>query len=196
MKNRENIPEVLGNWEDRQFDDWYAVDVLKPNGEGLRIMVTNDAEDAKRLAADRAAGRGLVDPCGEPCEPGEFGPASYYRCTMIGAEDAREYLLYVATDFVPKEGRDDAMADLCLRGDCSGFESIPKERPYRLPLDVYEVTASEAADVLGVSKQRVCALCAEGRLDARKTSSGWLVYRASLEELAGSERKAGRPRKR
>ena len=55
----------------------------------------------------------------------------------------------------------------------SGETELPDER------GVYSVT--EAAGMLGVSRQRVHQLIEAGRIDARKVGNAWEVYRHSIE---------------
>lgn len=55
-------------------------------------------------------------------------------------------------------------------------------------------TTTSAAEALGVSKRRVRQLIELGRLKATKHGRDWLIDGASVEELRGQDRKAGRPK--
>ena len=87
-----NAEEALKNWETEQHSDWYAVDCLicsdgKKPGRINRLMVTTDKARAQEVAARRAAGYDLAYG-----EPGEIGQMNFYRCTMISAAVAHDYL--------------------------------------------------------------------------------------------------------
>lgn len=85
-----NVKEIVANWETEQYNEWFAVDEITTDGRQIRIYVAN-AEDAKEFAAKRVTGFNLVDPAGDPCEPGEFGDEPFFRCQMIQAEEALAY---------------------------------------------------------------------------------------------------------
>ncbi|AVZ74195.1 hypothetical protein SLUN_20535 [Streptomyces lunaelactis] len=55
-----------------------------------------------------------------------------------------------------------------------------------------EISASEAAERLGVSRQRVLALIHDGALPARLIGGRWVVLSADVDEL-GQDRPSGRP---
>lgn len=59
------------------------------------------------------------------------------------------------------------------------------------------MTPSEAAEVLGLTTERVLQFIRQGRLDAElKGRSGYLIHRGELERFRGIDRKrSGRPRK-
>ena len=57
------------------------------------------------------------------------------------------------------------------------------------------VGTKEAAEMLGISTERVKQLCSLGSLDARKMNGGWLISRESIESRIASKPKAGRPKK-
>ena len=57
------------------------------------------------------------------------------------------------------------------------------------------VTASEAAELLGVSPSRVSALVSSGRLTSRRFEGRNLVSVQSVNAYLASPRKSGRPRK-
>lgn len=44
------------------------------------------------------------------------------------------------------------------------------------------VSATQAAELLGISRQRVHQLIAAGKLEAVRVGSGWLVDKASVEQ--------------
>ena len=82
--------EILENWEKERSTDWYAVDEIAVDGRRIRLLVA-DAYRAKRFAAERVAGVHLVDHEGNPCEPGELGDEPFYRCQLIGSDEAKAY---------------------------------------------------------------------------------------------------------
>jgi excisionase family DNA binding protein len=55
------------------------------------------------------------------------------------------------------------------------------------------LTVAQAADLLGISPQRVRQLISAGRLKAEKAGRDWLIDPPDLEAVR--ERKPGRPRK-
>lgn len=55
------------------------------------------------------------------------------------------------------------------------------------------MTTDHAAERLGVSRRRVLAMIAAGRLRAVKVGNQWLIRPADLERVR--DRKPGRPRK-
>lgn len=55
------------------------------------------------------------------------------------------------------------------------------------------IPTAAAADVLGVSRQRVDDVIRDGRLVAIKFGNHLYITEASLMQFAGTERKAGRP---
>lgn len=57
------------------------------------------------------------------------------------------------------------------------------------------VGTKEAAEMLGISIERVKQLCNMGSLDGRKMNGGWIISRASVEARIASKPKAGRPKK-
>ena len=59
--------------------------------------------------------------------------------------------------------------------------------------DVPAVTASEAADMLGVSTARVAQLCRDGSLNSWKVGSTRMVSRGSIECRLAARPGAGRP---
>ena len=60
--------------------------------------------------------------------------------------------------------------------------------------DDEEVTAGEAAAILGVNRQRVNQLAREGRIGRQVAGRYWLFKRAELEAFKNSPRKGGRPK--
>ena len=54
----------------------------------------------------------------------------------------------------------------------------------------HELTANEAADVLGVSPELVRRWCRAGRLTARRTRGAWQITRTSVEDLHAERRNA------
>lgn len=57
------------------------------------------------------------------------------------------------------------------------------------------VTVKEAAEELGVTHSRVCALLRDGKLEAVKYGNGRLVTLHSINDYKSCSRSAGRPRK-
>lgn len=55
------------------------------------------------------------------------------------------------------------------------------------------MTTQEAAEALGVTRQRVLALIQEGRLKATKHGRDWWISEGAVEAV--KERKPGRPKK-
>ena len=60
--------------------------------------------------------------------------------------------------------------------------------------DVERVTASQAADILGVSRPRITAMLSSGLLDGWKEGRNTYVTRASVEARLAHPQPAGRPR--
>lgn len=90
---RPTTTEMLEDWDRWSMEEWAAVDQMKLDGSFMRLYV-GDPETAERKASDMAAGAGLVDPAGHPCQPGEYGlpeNVPFYRWLLIDAEEAREY---------------------------------------------------------------------------------------------------------
>lgn len=86
--------EILETWDDEgQYAEWWAADNYDPVERRVHRLYVGDAATARRIAGERAAGIALVDYDGNPCEPGEFGPAKFYRATVIDAKAARDYFL-------------------------------------------------------------------------------------------------------
>lgn len=93
MKKTATVDEILDNWESEQYRDWYAVDCLmaqdgKKPGRINRLMVTSDKARAQDFAARHAAGYDVAFG-----EPGEIGQMNFYRCTIISAKVAHDYLV-------------------------------------------------------------------------------------------------------
>ena len=57
---------------------------------------------------------------------------------------------------------------------------------------VETVTGTEAATILGVSKQRLCKLLRDGRIPAKREGHAWIVKRADVEAFHALP--SGRPR--
>ena len=55
------------------------------------------------------------------------------------------------------------------------------------------ISTTEAAELLGITRQRVLQLIEDGRLDAKKFASVYMIRRASLVNV--EDRKPGRPPK-
>jgi len=66
------------------------------------------------------------------------------------------------------------------------------------PADHDELTSGEAAELLGVSRQRVNQLAQDGKLPARHVAGRyWVLTRADVEAFkAKAKSKGGRPKKR
>ena len=56
------------------------------------------------------------------------------------------------------------------------------------------VDATQAAAMLGVTRQHVVHLCNTGRLPARRLTSTWVTARQAVEDYAHTRRGPGRPR--
>lgn len=90
----ETYDNIIANWDgDCEYRDWYAVDSMDAITGRVRRLYVGDAASACKMAAERVRGDGLVDYEGNPCEPGEFGPALFYRATLIDARAAHDYML-------------------------------------------------------------------------------------------------------
>lgn len=91
---RETIGEILESWEaDGCMREWWAVDSYDGETGRVHRLFVGDGERARQIAAERASGSGLVDGEGNPAEPGEFGPAPFYRAAVIDPRAARDYML-------------------------------------------------------------------------------------------------------
>lgn len=84
---------IIENWEGNlEFNDWYAVDSLDAITGRVHRLYVGDGKTACKMAGERASGLNLVSPDGsEPAEPGEYGPARFYRATLIDAKAAYDY---------------------------------------------------------------------------------------------------------
>lgn len=58
------------------------------------------------------------------------------------------------------------------------------------------LSASQAAELLGVSHGLVRRLLLQGRLKGQKAGQGWVIYRSEVERFAAKARPEGRPRSR
>ena len=116
--------KILESWDTEQYRDWYAVDKLGADGAMRRLFV-GDCKRASKIAADYAAGAGLVDFEGNPCEPGEFGPAAFYRCTLISPQAAYDYMRGIADDV---DGGD----ELLTVHDAAAFMGITRQSVHSL----------------------------------------------------------------
>jgi excisionase family DNA binding protein len=56
------------------------------------------------------------------------------------------------------------------------------------------ITAQEAAEVLGCSRDHIGHLCRNGALDARASERVWLITRKSVDRYAAKRPKLGRPK--
>jgi len=55
------------------------------------------------------------------------------------------------------------------------------------------LTIRQVAEILGLSRQRIQQLCAQGRL-GRRPGRDWVITRAELEAFKKLPRRAGRPK--
>ena len=55
------------------------------------------------------------------------------------------------------------------------------------------ITAAQAANILGLSKERVSQLCKQGRISAVKPGRDWVMSRQTVEAFGKIERPEGRP---
>lgn len=84
-----SVPEILENWDELQFNDWYAVDCYI-QGDVSRLLVS-DYKNAKEFAIQRISGE-LLD---------EFISAEetpFYRFAMIPPEEAKAYFDGISTE--------------------------------------------------------------------------------------------------
>lgn len=78
----------------KEFNDWYAVDSLDAATGRVHRLYVGDGKTACKMAGEYASGANLVSPDGsEPAEPGEYGPARFYRATLIDAKAAHDYFM-------------------------------------------------------------------------------------------------------
>lgn len=70
--------------------------------------------------------------------------------------------------------------DIALVGIC-GMETVEY------------VGATEASEMLGITRQRVCELCRDGRLRATRKAGAWLIERSSVVGRIESDPKPGKP---
>lgn len=85
------VDEILDNWDEEQYNDWFAVDQYI-QGKITRLFV-GEEDAVKSKAASYAAGTNLVDSMGEPAEPGWDGVenAPFYRAVLIPSDEAKSY---------------------------------------------------------------------------------------------------------
>ena len=95
-----------------------------------------------------------------------------------------EYVCMVLGSLVPDAYLDSAM--------CSGlyYDQAPANK------DNVEVSAVEAAEMLGVSRNRILQLCSSGQIEGRKMAGAWIVSKASVEERKANPPAPHRPKKR
>ena len=55
------------------------------------------------------------------------------------------------------------------------------------------ITAAQAAEILGLSTERVSQLCKQGRIQAVKPGRDWVMARQTVEQFAKIDRPEGRP---
>lgn len=92
--------EHLEDWENSQFLTWWAVDKYK-QGEITRLCVTCDERYAKEKATNLVSGMNLTNYCGEDAEWGEYDlpeEVPFFRCMIISAEEAHDYLQGIQGD--------------------------------------------------------------------------------------------------
>ena len=91
--------QILEEWDSYyRHEQWYAVDSFDPESGRVHRLFVGDGLTACKMAAERAAGTNLVGPDGDPAEPGECGPALFYRATLIDPDAARDYMLAADLD--------------------------------------------------------------------------------------------------
>lgn len=74
---------------------------------------------------------------------------------------------------------------------------VTRECPYNSGVaraDETYISTSEAAEILGVTRQRVLQLIEQGRLKATKVANVYLIRKTDLSAV--EERKPGRPKKK
>lgn len=74
---------------------------------------------------------------------------------------------------------------------------MTRECPYNSGVaraDETYISTSEAAEILGVTRQRVLQLIGQGRLKATKVANIYLIRKTDLSAV--EERKPGRPKKK
>ena len=90
-----DIVSILDNWDSDGINrDWFAVDSFDSETGRVYRLFVGDYDTASNMAARRAAGRDLVDYCGEIVEPGAIAGigGNFYRCVMIDADEAKKYM--------------------------------------------------------------------------------------------------------
>ena len=146
------VDEIIANWETERNRDWYAVDVYDPCEKTVHRLYVGDGETACKMAAGKASGLNLVSPDGsELAEPGEYGPANFYRATLISEQAAHDYLV-------------DCMAQLEGKSELNSNELI---------------TIQQAANELGITRQSCYELVRRGTL-ASEECDGIRVGRYSV----------------
>jgi excisionase family DNA binding protein len=55
------------------------------------------------------------------------------------------------------------------------------------------ITAAQAAEILGLSKERVSQLCKQGRIQAVKPGRDWVMLRQTVQAFSKIDRPEGRP---
>lgn len=99
----------------------------------------------------------------------------------------------------------ETICDYLMRGEqppAPSFGNAPEHEGVRVIVsvevslgNVEKVSASEAAQILQVSRGRITAMIEAGLLDAWKDGRNTWVSRASVEARRANPRKAGRPKK-
>ena len=100
-----------------------------------------------------------------------------------GINTSGEYVCMVLGALVPDAYLDSAM--------CSGlyYDHAPAHKCS------IEISAVEAAEILGVSRNRILQLCNSGKIEGRKIAGAWMVSKASVERRKKNPPAAHRPKK-
>ncbi len=124
-----------------------------------------------------------------PDLPGCFGQGSSFMEAVSSISDALETHLASLVDYglVPPEPRAVEADDGRVVYVYANTDGATLGEP--------EVSAAEAARMLGVSPGRVSQLIAEGKLRALRSAVGTTVALASIEAYQKNRRTPGRPRK-
>lgn len=124
----------------------------------------------------------IVASDGNWLEYGSFGQDTYGLHTVIDGRDAIIRMMSSTHTDAPTGYDVTAEADDLLDRIAGGWRAANWPAP-----DV--ISATEAADMLGVTRMRVNQLLNEGKLDGRKVGNAWQVYRYSVEDRMEQTRK-------
>ena len=140
-------------------------------------------------SAVRSAGRGVPVALGRPELPFLFQEDG---SVVIPASIAREVLRALVRDLTERVRVDGGEVSPAVRGVLYALRTasdqppgpsgcFADETPADLGVSVREVTAEQAAELLGCSVQYARRLASSGRVTARRAGPAWLIDRASLD---------------